>query len=174
MLRPMKTHHPDNERIKRRYRDYLKEANGYSEASLDGVAKALSRFEAYTKHRDFKAFRSEQAKAFKVKLAQQANVRTGERLSKATLNSTFRDLRTFFKWLAGQSGYRSKLSYSDADYFSLSDNDARIASATRDISVPSLEQIAHVLSTMPTATDIERRNRAVIAFTILTGARDAA
>ena len=31
----MKTHHPENERIKRRYRDYLTAAMGYSEASLD-------------------------------------------------------------------------------------------------------------------------------------------
>jgi integrase/recombinase XerD len=53
MLKPMKTHHPDNERIKRRYLDFLKEASGYSEASLDGVAKALNRFEVYTRHRDF-------------------------------------------------------------------------------------------------------------------------
>jgi integrase len=170
----MKTHHPDNERIKRQYLDYLKEANGYSEASLDGVAKALNRFEAYTRYRDFKAFRPEQAKGFKAKLAEQVNARTGERLSKATLYSTARALRAFFRWLAGQSGYRSKLSYSDADYFNLSDNDARVAKARRETPVPTMEQIARVLMTMPAATDIERRDRALLAFTILTGARDGA
>ena len=147
----------------------MKEARGYSEASLDGLAKALSRFETYTRHRDFKAFRPEQAKGFKAKLAEQVNARTGERLSKATLHSTFRNLRAFFQWLAERPGYRSKLSYSDADYFSLSGNDARIAKARRETPVPTLEQIAFVLATMPTATDIDRRNRALIAFTILTG-----
>jgi integrase len=40
--------------------------------------------------------------------------------------------------------------------------------------VPTLEQIKHVLQTMPTQTAIERRNRALIAFTLLTGARDSA
>jgi integrase len=54
------------------------------------------------------------------------------------------------------------------------DNDARIANARRDTAVPTLEQIAHVLASMPTATDTEKRNRALIAFTILTGARDGA
>jgi hypothetical protein len=47
----MRTHNPANERIKREYFTYLKEAKRYSDASLDGVAKALSRFEAYTRPR---------------------------------------------------------------------------------------------------------------------------
>jgi hypothetical protein len=37
-----------------------------------------------------------------------------------------------------------------------------------------LEQIRHVIHKMPANTDIEQRNRALIAFTILTGARDGA
>jgi integrase/recombinase XerD len=40
--------------------------------------------------------------------------------------------------------------------------------------VPSIEQIMHVLENMPKSTDIEKRNRALIAFTLLTGARDSA
>jgi integrase len=40
--------------------------------------------------------------------------------------------------------------------------------------VPTLEQIRHVIQTMPASTDIERRDRALVAFTILTGARDGA
>ena len=170
----MKTHHPDNERMKRRYLDYLREAMGHSDASLDAVAKALSRFETYTRYRDFKALHPEQAKGFKAKLADQVNARTGERLSKATLYSTVRCLRAFFKWLADKPGYRSKLEFSDADYFNLSDNDTRVAKAARETAGPTMEQIAHVLATMPAATDIDRRNRALVAFTILTGARDGA
>ena len=40
--------------------------------------------------------------------------------------------------------------------------------------VPTLEQIQHVLQSMPDATDVQLRNRALIAFTLLTGARDGA
>ena len=50
----------------------------------------------------------------------------------------------------------------------------RIAKARRDERVPTLEQIRHAISTMPANTEIERRNRALIGFTILTGARDRA
>jgi integrase/recombinase XerD len=37
-----------------------------------------------------------------------------------------------------------------------------------------LEQINHVINTMPTSSEIDLRNRALIAFTVLTGARDSA
>ena len=170
----MKMHNPENERTKRRYFTYLKEARRYSEASLDLVAKALHRFETYTRFKNFKAFRIEQAVAFKRCLAEQTNVRTGERLSKATLHTTLNALRNFHHWLAGQPGYRSRMSYADADYFNLSEKDTRIAKAHREQRVPTLEQIQHVLQMMPVASEIDLRNRALIGFTLLTGARDGA
>ncbi len=67
----MKTHNPENERLKRQYFVYLKEAKRYSESSLDGTAKALHRFETYMKFRDLKAFHFQQAIAFKNHLAKQ-------------------------------------------------------------------------------------------------------
>src|SRR6266699_156378 len=170
----MRTHNPQNERIKRAYFSYLAEAKGFSEATRDAVAKALNRFETYTKFRDFKAFHIEQAKGFKANLADQTSVRTKDCLSKATLYATLTALKRFFIWLAGQPGYKSKISYSDAEYFNLSAKETRIAKAHRDARVPTLEQIRHVIQTMPAGTEIERRDRALIAFTILTGARDGA
>ena len=40
--------------------------------------------------------------------------------------------------------------------------------------MPTLQQIRHVIQTMPASTEIERRDRALVALTILTGARDGA
>jgi len=170
----MTTHSANNERIKRRYFAYLKEANRHSEPTVDAVAKALDRFEVDTKHRDFKAFHFELAIAFKRRLAEQRSRQTGEKLSKATLHATLAHLKRFFHWLAGQPGYKSRFQYSDADYFNLSDKDTRVATARREQLAPTLEQVKHVINTMPADTDIERRNRALIAFTLLTGARDRA
>ena len=67
---------------------------------MDAAAKALSRFEEYTRYRDFKAFHTEQAIAFKRHLAEQRATRSGERLSKATLHATLTQLKRFFQWLA--------------------------------------------------------------------------
>ena len=50
----------------------------------------------------------------------------------------------------------------------------RIATAKREQVGPTLEQVKHVLAMMPTESPIQRRDRGVIAFTLLTGARDSA
>ena len=83
-------------------------------------------------------------------------------------------MKAFFKWLADQSGYKSRIAHSDCEYFNPNANDARIATARRERPVPSLEQVQHVIATAPHGTAIEKRDRALIAFTLLTGMRDAA
>jgi integrase len=170
----MTKHNAENERIKRKYFAYLKDAKQHSEPTVDAAAKALSRFEEYIRYRDFKAFHLEQAIAFKRHLAEQTGQRSGEKLSKATLNATLKQLKAFFFWLAGQPGYKARLQYSDADYFNLSEKDARIATAQRDRKAPTLEQVKSVVEAMPEGSEIERRNRALVAFALLTGARDSA
>lgn len=170
----MKTHSAENERIKRRYFTYLKEAKRQSEPTVDAVAKSLARFEEYNKAKDFKLFNHQQAVAFKNHLAEQNGKRSGEKLSKATLHATLANLKRFFQWLAGQPSYKSRFQYSDADYFNLSEKDVRVATAKREQKVPTLEQVKHVIANMPTQSDIALRNRALVAFTLLTGARDSA
>jgi len=145
----MRTNNPDNERIKHRYFAYLREAKRLSETSIDGIAAALHRFEIYTGYREFKAFHYQQAVAFKRHLAEQVSQRSGEKLSKATLYTTLAALRNFFFWLAGQPGFRSHLTYSDAEYFNASEKDTRIAKARRDARAPTLDQLHHVLARMP-------------------------
>jgi len=170
----MTTHNPDNERIKHKYCAFLKEAKRQSDVSVDACAKALNRFETYARNRDFKAFHFEQAIAFKRHLASQRAQRTGLELSKATLHSTLMHLKHFFQWLSGQPGYKSRLKYSDAEYFNLSEKDVRVATARRHQKAPTIDQVKYVVRSMPGTTEIELRNRAIIAFILLTGARDRA
>ncbi len=128
---------------------YLKEAKRHSEPTVDAVAKALARFEADTRHRAFKSFHSEQAIAFKKHLAEQKAQRSGEKLSKATLHATLAQVKKFFHWLAGQPGYKSRLQYSDAEYFNLSEKDVRVTTARREQVRPTVEQVKHVIAMMP-------------------------
>jgi integrase/recombinase XerD len=170
----MTNYNAHNERLKRAYLVYLQEAKRHDVSTLDGIAKAIHRFESYTNFKDFKSFRIEQAVTFKHNLAEQTNQRTGKPLSKATMHQTLTALKNFFRWLAGQPGFRSRLTYGDVEYFNLSEKETRIATAHRQQAAPTLEQIHHVLQTMPFGTDVERRNRALVAFTLLTGTRDGA
>lgn len=169
----MRKVNPENEWIKRDYLAYLTDAKRRSEKTVDQVAAAIAAFEVSTGRKDFKRFHIEQAKAFKRHLASQVNAETGKSLAVATIHSRLMALKAFFQWLAGRPGFR-RIGYADADYFNLSANDGRIASASRDKPAPSIEQVRHVLQTMPHRTDIEKRNRALIAFALLTGARDDA
>ncbi len=73
--------HPQNERVKRRYLQFLREVKGRDPASIDGVAKALERFDSYNRYRDLRKFHIEQAQAFKAKLAEEVGVRSGKPLS---------------------------------------------------------------------------------------------
>ncbi len=170
----MEKYNASNERIKRRYFTFLKEAKRHCEPTIDAVAKALNRFEVYTKFRDFKTFHVNQAISFKRHLAEQNGQRSNAKLSKSTLHSTLTQLKRFFQWLSREPGYKSRIQYLDAEYFNLSEKDTRIATSKRQQKVPTIEQIKYAISKMPTGTEIEKRNRALMAFNLLTGARDSA
>jgi len=170
----MKKHHPKNERIKRAYLSYLEEAKRMSRQSANDAAAAIAMFEATTGWKDFAAFHIEQAKRFKRTLAEQVSPVTGKPLAKPTIRSRLIALRGFFAWLAEQPGYKSRIGRTDCDYFNLSANDSRIATARRERPVPEIGQIRYVLDNMPGETAVEKRDRAVLAFALLSGARDDA
>lgn len=170
----MQRHHPDNERVKRQYFVFLKEAKRQSEASVDAAAQAIARFEAETGHRDFRSFHINLVVNFKRHLAERESEATGGKLSVATRFAMLAHLKRFFEWLSMQPGYKSKLKFTDAEYFSLSEKESRVATARRPRPVPTLEQVKHAIARMPSSTEIERRNRALVALALLTGARDSA
>jgi len=164
----------DNERIKRRYTQFLREAKRADMATVDKAAEAILRFERSTGYKPFKRFHIEQAVAFKNRLSNEKNARTGAPLSKATVDSTLRMVKGFIHWLAGEPGYKSRISYSDAEYFNLNAKDARIAHTARETLYPTPEQCRHAFGQMPSATPLQRRDKALFAFLMLTAARDGA
>jgi site-specific recombinase XerC len=95
-------------------------------------------------------------------------------LSAATVTSTLKDRRNFFLWLSRDAGFRSTINTNNANYFAPSEQDVRVATARREKPVATLENIKRVLERMPLRTPLEKRDRALIAFAILAGARDGA
>lgn len=170
----MKRSSTKNTRILYEYAKYLKEAKQLDDSTIDSVMKSINRFEEATNYIDFKKFRSKHATAFKKKLLNSKSLVTGDTLSKATVLTSMRHLKGFFQFLITQKGYRSKINYSDIEYFNLSEKDTRIANAKRKRSVATVEQILQTLEAMPCDTALEMRDRALLAFVLLTGARDGA
>lgn len=116
----MRKFNEENERIKRHYLQYLREAKRCDPTTVDKAADAILKFESSTGFKPFKKFQIEQVITFKRKLELAKNVRTGKPLSKATIDGVLRASKAFIHWLAGQSGYKSRIKYSDADYFNIS------------------------------------------------------
>jgi len=162
-----------NERIKKQYLEYLKEAKKLSELTIDNIRKSILRWEEYTNYKDF-SITKQLAIGFKKRLSETKAKRSGDSLSLSTMNSTINNLKDFFKWLGYQKGYKKSINILHVDYLSLSENETRAAKATGFKPYPTLEQIRKVIFSMPSNTDIEKRNQALLAFTILTGMRDGA
>ncbi len=163
-----------NERIKREYLTFLREAKGQDEASLDKVAAALLDFETALDFKPFKSFHRDWATRYKKHLERRRNKRTGKPLGLTTRDATLRLVKGFVEWLSTQHGYRSRINYTDATYFNNNSKDARASHAQRPVRYPSLEQCAHAFRLMPESTEVESRDKAIFALIMLTGARDGA
>jgi integrase len=170
----MAKHSSHNLRAKRNYMLWLKDAKGHSEASIDKAAAAIDRYEDYVKGADFRAFHVEKPRGFKRHLTAARNAKTGAPLGRGTLDATLRDVMAFFRWLADQPGYRSRVRHPDVTYFTPDRRSTRAAHGGCWKPHPSPEQLQHVLAQMPSDTAIERRNRAAVAFLFLTGSRETA
>lgn len=170
----MPKHNAENERIKHRYLVWMRDAKGYSDDTIDQSLAAINRFEAHTGLKPFRLFHIEQARAFTRDLQKSSDAKTGRLYARATISGMLAALRNFVEWLAGQPEGRRRISFGDADYFRLSRKDERVARTTRTKRVPCIEEVITVLRNMPVTTEIERRDQALIAFTLLTCARVSA
>jgi len=171
--RVMRKFNAENERIKRRYMQYLREAKGQDDKSIDKVCAALVKFENCTKYKSFKSFRIEQARQFKTALSR-AKTANGKPLSLSTTDATLRLVKGFFHWLAGQQGFKKVLSYSDVEYFNNNRNDARVAHTQRPVQFPSKQAAYHAFQAMSAHNELARRDKAMFAFLMITGARGGA
>ena len=86
----------DNQRIKRKYLLWRRDARGISEASIDKTAAAITLYDDWLSGKDFRAFHAERARSFKRHLGKLRNDRTGAPLSASTINGTLRELKGFF------------------------------------------------------------------------------
>lgn len=162
-----------NEVVKKQYEEALLHGKCRDPKTVRAVWNNLNLFEDFTGHADFKTFNSEQAKSFKIWLEKQKN-QDGELLSLSTVRSTLNAVREFFEWLAIHPQYIKKIDGRAVQYLRLSDNANRAARASREKAAPTLEELEKALKAMPDETDIEKRDRAIFAFMIITCVRDDA
>jgi integrase len=128
---------------------------------------------SFTGRADFKTFNQEQAKAFKKWLEKKTN-KDGALLSLSSMRAMLRNVRDFFEWLTIHPQYIRKIDGRAIQYLHLSDNANRAARASREVTPPTLAQLEKALHAMPHDTDIQKRDKAIIAFLVITCVRDDA
>ena len=163
----MSTKHPRNEEVKRAFFHLLRHADGKSEATIRQVSMAIARYETFTKSACFKTFDQRRAVAFKEHMAEQ-------NLAVATIHSTIKAVKRFFSWLAMQPGYKSRITLNDVEYLNLSDRAVRAATSDTEKPFPTLAMVETVIAAMPDTSDIEKRDRALLAFGAISGIRAGA
>lgn len=162
-----------NEKIKRRYFKWLQDAEGYANASIESIEKALWDYEAFSSDDDYANFNEKTAIAFKKWLAEK-KLKDGTTISYSTQYDRLRYLKKFFTWLSGQVGYKSKIDVYDTSYLRLDKKLAKIATAAKVEDYPTLEYVKKLCSSIEIKGEIDLRDRALIAFTLLSGMRDKA
>lgn len=161
-----------NERIKRKFFRRLREAEGMAEATINYIEKAILLYGDFTKQADFSKFSAEKAIEFK-KWLQKREYR-GKPISLSTDYSYLRCLTKFFTWLSDQPGYKSKIIPDKIAYLKLSRKEERIATQYTPRNFPALEYVRNLTDSIKIKSEIDLRDRALIAFALLSGARDKA
>jgi len=172
-VEPQQTN-PKNDRIKREYLIYLKDARQRSAATVEQVRHAIDRFETYIRFKDFGTFNKEQARGFKRALLGSMAKRSGKPISTATAHHILQALKEFLAWLHCQPGYRRRINLTHIAYLNLTAKDERIAHVASPKSYATLAQYRTALFAMPNSTEVERRDQALMALLLLTGMRDDA
>lgn len=156
-----------NQKVKREYLIWRREAKGDSESTVDKRERAINRYEDFSKHADFKSYNKVKAREFKEYL------REGAKISDNTLRTILLHVRDFFSWLCMRPGYR-RIIPSDIDYLKVSKKESRIAAQGPLKEFPDIQYVLKLTSSIVIENEIDLRDRAMISFLFLTGMRDQA
>jgi integrase len=161
-----------NEIAKRKFFKWLTEAKGRCDSTVNSIEKAILIYEDFTGLADFATFNSGKATDFK-KWLRKRKVKN-KTLSLTTYCTYLRYLHNFFLWLSWQPGYKSKITIDTVDYLKALEKEERIATQYIPRNFPALEYVIKLAGSINALTEIDKRDRAMISFALLSGMRDQA
>lgn len=161
-----------NERIKKRYYEWLKESGkGFSISTIDQVSRSVGLWEKYTKMQDFQRLNIETIKAFKKTLREKINTITKRPLSLTTQHHYLIYIKDFYCWLSMQPRYKSKIVLTDTSYFTLDRKQTRMALNQPKKRIPTPEIIKKAVISIRVENEIDRRDQALMIFAFISGMR---
>ena len=112
-----------NEKVKRRFFEWLKESEGLAETTIDKFERGINLWQDCFGREDFKHFNEDKAIYFKKWLAHRKSNRTREVIGIKSRYQYLERLNDFFRWLAAQPGYKSHILLTDINYLQLDRED---------------------------------------------------
>src|ERR1700712_3782059 len=109
----MSTINPNNARVARAYLYHLQEAEGLSEKTIENAARIIAEYEAFTGDKDLRLFKAKDAGDYRRHLLAKGGRRRAELSSRATVRTKLLTIAKFFRWLAGQPRYKSRIRFTD-------------------------------------------------------------
>src|ERR1051326_712857 len=146
-----------NERTKRNFFRYLKNADGCCESTVCNIENAILLWEEFTRHEDFALFNADKAIEFKKWLG--GRQRRGKALSLVTYHSYLRYLRKFFGWLVREPGYKTRIKPNAIDYLRITEKEERMATQSSPRNFPSLEYVRKLVASIEIRCDIDLRDQ---------------
>lgn len=150
------------------YQMLVTHARARDPKTVKAVLQHIWQFLDLTGNIDFRQIDKEAIARYKEKLQEKGA--SGKELAPKTIVSSFGHLKAFFEWLAKQPGYECVPAHLH-EYFTPQRRLVNAANDHKSKNYPSHEEILSVVGAMPADTFLQRRNRALVAFAYLTGAR---
>lgn len=151
---------PANERAKYKYRIHMRRVRQRDEKTIIAVLKHIREYEVQTGFEGFEKYNSDKADQYIRSLFQR-------NLSMSFIADNVRCVKEFLQWLERQKGYRSKIDYNQIDYLNISRNQKNTAKAVEYQKAYTYDQILKAIRAMPSKTDKERRDKALISLNAL-------
>jgi integrase/recombinase XerD len=161
-----------NERTKRAFFRYLKNADGCCESTINSIENAILLWQEFSKDEDFAFYNADKAIDFKKWLLKRET--RGRPMALVTYHAYLRHLRKFFGWLVREPGYRSKIKPNTVDYLKVTEKEERMATQSEPRNYPSLEYVRELVDSIVIRNEIDQRDQALISFALLSGMRDHA
>ena len=158
----MNKYNKDNELKKREY--YKRVAMKKSEKTLDKIRRAIESFEEFTGHKDFRTFNMKSAVSYIEEIKK-------KNLSLNTRRSYLRDLKDFFEWLSDKPSYKSKIRQEDIELLCITHNETNEITRKINLDYPTFEQAQKIVESIEINNEVDKRDKAMISFAILTGIR---
>jgi integrase len=167
-------HNQANDRLKREYLSELENEDGRSIQTADQVRHAIDRLERYTGFKDFKTFNRELGLGFKEQILESRSERTGQAISIARAGSILKAVQKFILWLYENGKMPRGFKPAIVKCLNLRTGDERRAKVKPPRRFAPFGDYKRAILAMPTATETERRDQAVMAMLLTTSMRVSA